>query len=85
VTLLRHCEPAGGAPRRTMCEAIQRPGAPVKQGWIASSQGLLAMTAVAWRQPFHNKMIDWLAFADSLSFRLEFRSGKSWEASFSST
>jgi hypothetical protein len=27
-----------------MCEAIQRPGAPVYEGWIASSQGLLAMT-----------------------------------------
>jgi hypothetical protein len=25
----RHCEPSGGATRRPMCEAIQRPGAPV--------------------------------------------------------
>jgi hypothetical protein len=35
---------SGGATRRKMCEAIQRPGTPVHEGWIASSQGLLAMT-----------------------------------------
>jgi hypothetical protein len=30
-------------------------------------------------------MVDRQPFADSLSFRLEFRSGQSWEASFFST
>jgi hypothetical protein len=43
--LNRHCEPQQSWHFRQLCcgEAIQRA---VKQGWIASSQVLLAMTAV---------------------------------------
>jgi hypothetical protein len=42
--LNRHCEPQQSWRFRQLCcgEAIQRA---VKQGWIASSQALLAMTA----------------------------------------
>jgi hypothetical protein len=40
-------------------------------------------TAFSGRRP--NKTIDHRPFADSLSFRLEFRNGQSWEASFFST
>src|SRR4051812_13153889 len=43
--MFRSLRASGGATRRNVCEAIQRPGAPVQQGWIASSQGLLAMTS----------------------------------------
>src|SRR4029079_16405544 len=40
----RHCEPPGRANARPMTGSAKQPISPVKKEWIASSQGLLAMT-----------------------------------------
>jgi hypothetical protein len=51
-----------------MCEAIQMPGAPAQEGWIASSQGLLAMTAVLFWATVSLKAADYAEFIIGRAF-----------------